>query len=236
MLRLRQIALVTSELRPVERDICDQLGLEMCYRDPGLSHFGLRHGLYAIGDQLLEVVAPKQPSTTAGRFLDRRGGDGGYMVLLQTDNLDQHRSRVQAQGMRIVHDGGLNQKNAAIHGIHLHPKDVGGAILSLDQADPPESWLWAGQDWEYHSLDGVVSEIVAIDIQADDPDRLAQRWAKAIDRPAQNGAIELDDAQIRFVQATDGRGDGLIAADLRASDRNRAGEALEICGFTFRLI
>lgn len=236
MLRLRQIALVTSELRPVERDICDQLGLEMCYRDPGLSHFGLRHGLYAIGDQLLEVVAPKQPSTTAGRFLDRRGGDGGYMVLLQTDNLDQHRSRVQTQGMRIVHDGGLNQKNAAIHGIHLHPKDVGGAILSLDQADPPESWLWAGQDWEYHSLDGVVSEIVAIDIQADDPDRLAQRWGKAIDRPAQNGAIELDDAQIRFVQATDGRGDGLIAADLRASDRNRAGEALEICGFTFRLI
>ena len=236
MLRLRQIALVTSELRPVERDICDQLGLEMCYRDPGLSHFGLRHGLYAIGDQLLEVVAPKQPSTTAGRFLDRRGGDGGYMVLLQTDNLDQHRSRVQTQGMRIVHDGGLNQKNAAIHGIHLHPKDVGGAILSLDQADPPESWLWAGQDWQYHSLDGVVSEIVAIDIQADDPSRLAQRWAKAIDRPAQNGAIELDDAQIRFVQATDGRGDGLIAADLRASDRNRAGEALEICGFTFRLI
>ena len=73
MLRLRQIALVASELRTVEQDICEQLGLEVCYRDPGLSQFGLRHGLYAIGDQLLEVVAPKLPGTTAGRFVERRG-------------------------------------------------------------------------------------------------------------------------------------------------------------------
>jgi hypothetical protein len=58
MMRLRQIALVTSDLRAIERAICSELGLEVCYRDPGLSQFGLRHGLYAIGDQLLEVVAP----------------------------------------------------------------------------------------------------------------------------------------------------------------------------------
>ena len=77
MMRLRQIAVVTEDLRGIEREICDQLGLEVCYRDPGLSHFGLRHGLYAIGDQILEVVAPKQPGTTAGRFLERREGEGG---------------------------------------------------------------------------------------------------------------------------------------------------------------
>ena len=77
MMRLRQIALVTSDLRKVEREICNELGLEVFYRDPGLAQFGLRHGLYAIGDQLLEVVAPRQAETTAERFLARRGGDGG---------------------------------------------------------------------------------------------------------------------------------------------------------------
>ena len=76
-MRLRQIALVTPELRGVEQEICTKLGLEVCYRDPGLSHFGLRHGLYAIGDQILEVVAPKGPGTTAERFLDRRQGGKG---------------------------------------------------------------------------------------------------------------------------------------------------------------
>ena len=125
MMRLRQIALVTEDLRGVEREVCNQLGLEVCYRDPGLSHFGLRHGLYAIGDQLLEVVAPKQPGTTAGRFLQRRGGEGGYMVLLQTDNVAQHKTRLEDQGVRIVHDGKLSEHGTSIHGIHLHPKSVG---------------------------------------------------------------------------------------------------------------
>ena len=73
-MRLRQIALVTPELRDVEHEICDKLGLEVCYRDPGLSHFGLRHGLYAIGDQILEVVALKQPVRLQSAFL--KGGVG----------------------------------------------------------------------------------------------------------------------------------------------------------------
>ncbi|MEM7002687.1 MAG: VOC family protein [Pseudomonadota bacterium] len=234
-MRLRQIALVAPELRPVEQEICTQLGVEVCYRDPGLAHFGLRHGLYAIGDQLLEIVAPRQPGTTAGRFLDRRGA-GGYMVLLQAEDVPAHKARLEAAGMRIVHDGQVNEHGASIHGIHLHPKDVGGAILSLDEAVPAESWLWAGHDWQYHVLRDVVGSISAIDIQADDPDALAQRWALAIGRPANNRLIELDDALIRFVPATDGRGDGLAAADLVAADRHRAGEVLQIGGFDFRLV
>ena len=79
-MRLRQIALVTTELKQTEKEICEKLDLEVCYRDPGLSHFGLRHGLYAIGDQILEVVAPKQNGTTAGRFIEQRGGDGGCLL------------------------------------------------------------------------------------------------------------------------------------------------------------
>lgn len=236
MMRLRQIALITAELRGIESEICDQLGLEVCYRDPGLSQFGLRHGLYAIGDQLLEVVAPKQPDTTAGRFLDRRGGEGGYMVLLQTDELEEHKTRIENAGTRIIHDGDIKGHDAYIRGIHLHPKDVGGAILSIDQAVPTESWLWAGPDWRYHSLDNVVTNIVAIDIQADDPVAMAARWAKAVGRPVKDCIMELDDAQIRFVSATDGRGDGLASADFLATDRSRTGEILTICGFQSQLV
>lgn len=235
-MRLRQIALVARDLRPVERDICDQLGLEVCYRDPGLSHFGLRHGLYAIGDRILEVVVPKAPNTTAERFLNRRGGDGGYMVILQTDDVQREKDRVTDDGFRIVHDGGTSGDGASIRGIHLHPKDVGGAILSIDQADPVESWGWAGYDWRYHSLDGVVTDLVAVDIQSDDADAMAERWANAVGRPVVDRVMELDDAQIRFVNAADDRGDGLVAADLVASDRGRAGESLDICGCRFNLV
>lgn len=243
-MRLRQIALVATELRAVEEAIRAELGLEVCYRDPGLAAFGLRHGLYPIGDHILEVVVPKQPGTTAERFLERRGGEGGYMVLVQTDDLDAERARVTAAGFRIVHDGGVTQPatasgeaGATIHGIHLHPKDVGGAILSIDQADPPTSWGWAGYDWEYHSRTEVVSDLVAVDVQAAEPADLAQRWGRALDRTVgSDNRIVLDDAEIRFVADADGRGDGLAAADLVATDRARAGETIELGGFRFRLV
>ncbi|MGH1488421.1 MAG: VOC family protein [Acidimicrobiales bacterium] len=252
-MRLRQIALVASDLRSVEEALIQQLGLEMCYRDPGLAGFGLRHGLYPIGDHILEVVVPRQPGTTAERFLERRGGDGGYMVLVQTDDLDRERSRVIDDGFRIVHDGGTVQPTMApgesparIHGIHLHPKDVGGAILSIDQSDPPESWGWAGYDWEYHSRTDVVNDLTAIEIQADDPDEMASRWARALahdlggnkvdGEQADGREIVLSDATIRFVEATDGRGDGLAAVDLAATDRGRAGETIDICGTRFNLV
>jgi len=232
-MRLRQIALVARELRPVETAICDSLGLEVCYRDPGLSVFGLRHGLYPIGDHILEVVVPKQPNTTAERFLDRRGGDGGYMVIVQVDDIDDERARLDAADMRIVFEA----KADGMHGLHLHPKDVGGAILSIDQATPPESWAWAGQDWQYHRREEIVNDLVAVEMQAEDPDAMAKKWSAALGKPISEGRrIELEDATIRFVLDEDGRGDGLAAADVVATDRGRAGETLELCGFRFNLV
>ena len=80
-LRLRQIALVAEKLAPVEAELTDVLGIAVCYNDPGVAHFGLENALLPIGNQLLEVVAPIQENTAGGRYLTRRGGNGGYMVI-----------------------------------------------------------------------------------------------------------------------------------------------------------
>ena len=232
-MRLRQIVTVARDLRPVERQLIDAFDLEVCYRDPGLAHFGLRHGLYAIGDRLLEVVAPAQPGTTAERFLDRRGGDGGYMVIVQVDDdLDVHRDRMRDLGVRVVHEATV----PGIEGLHLHPGDVGAAIVSIDKADPPEAWPWAGRDWEYHSASRVVDDIVGITIEAAEPERMAARWASVLDRTVSaDGTIELDDAVVRFVPVGD-RGDGFAGFDLRAIDRSRVGETFAIGGVEIGLV
>lgn len=65
----------------------------------------------------------------------------------------------------------------------LHPKDVGGAIVSIDRASPAESWGWAGHDWQYHRREDVVNDLVAVEIQADDPERMAERWSLALGKP-----------------------------------------------------
>ena len=58
-----------------------ELGLDEPFRDPGVGVFGLENAVFAVGDTFLEVVAPVQPDTTAGRYLQRRGGDSGYMAI-----------------------------------------------------------------------------------------------------------------------------------------------------------
>ena len=233
MIRLRQLVTVAADLRSTEQAITEALDVEVCYRDPGVGHFGLRHGLYTIGDRLLEVVVPKQEGTTAGRFLERRGGDGGYMVIVQVDDLAAHKARLAETDIRIVFEAGA----PGMQGLHLHPADVGGAILSIDQADPPESWAWAGPDFAYHANSSVAADMVGAEIQGDDPDALAASWSVALGLPVTTDrTIELDDAVLRFVAATDGRGDGLAAIDVLAVDRSRAGETLELSGARFNLV
>src|SRR5678815_2752977 len=90
-MRLRQIALVGRDLDAAEADIRAVLGLDYAYDDPGVAKFGLKNAVFPVGETFLEVVSPKEPGTTAGRLLEKRGGDGGYMVILQVEDIAEAR-------------------------------------------------------------------------------------------------------------------------------------------------
>src|SRR5207237_4633997 len=99
---IRQVALVARELEPVVADLTAVLGIEVAFRDPGVAAFGLHNAVMPIGETFLEVVSPVREGTTAGRLLDKRGDDGGYMVILQTADLRPDRARLGPLGVRIV--------------------------------------------------------------------------------------------------------------------------------------
>ena len=246
-MRIRQVALVAGQLEPAVDALRAVLGVEVAYRDPGVGVFGLENALLSVGDTFLEVVSPMRPDTSAGRFLARRGGDGGYMVILQSDDLTKDRRRVEELGVRIVWETALED----IATIHLHPRDVGGAILSLDEARPPESWRWAGPDWRATIRSDVVSGIVGVELQARDPATLAARWSRLLARPVGVGedgspAITLEGGTLRFARDQDGRGEGVSGLDVAALDPARAlhaarqqglpvvGECVSVCGTRLR--
>src|SRR5262245_61392046 len=135
-MRLRQIALVVGDLEKNVDDLRAVLGLEVCYRDPGVAEFGLHNALLPIATSFLEIVSPQQPGTTAGRLLEKRRGDGGYMVIVQTDDLARDRKRVEELGIRVGWQAEL--PDAAT--IHLHPRDAGGASPSPHPMRPPGPW------------------------------------------------------------------------------------------------
>ncbi|MBI3770818.1 MAG: VOC family protein [Deltaproteobacteria bacterium] len=222
-MRLRQVALVARELDPVVEDCCAVLGVEVAFRDPGVEMFGLRNAVMPIGDTFLEVVSPIIDDTTAGRFLERRGGDGGYMVIVQTEDLDVDRRRLAALGVRTIFAVAFED----IATMHLHPRDVGGAILSLDVAHPPESWRWAGPTWRAAARRDVSVALAAVEIQAGDAAAMAERWGVVLGRESRRVAdgtfaIALDAGAIRFAPPRDARGDGVAALEVRMHDRARA--------------
>lgn len=222
-MRLRQIALVGEDLAAAKADIVAVLGLGADYPDPGVAVFGLRNAVWPVGDTFLEVVSPQQEGTTAGRLLEKRGGDGGYMVILQLEGeMAAARRRMADIGVRIVHQTDRDEGRVAYS--HLHPRDVGGAILSLDVMVPKERWEWGGPHWRENVRTETSLGIIGAELQAENPDAMSARWAQVLDLPRDETAagwrIRLEGGEIRFVPAHDGRGDGLGAFEVKVRDPN----------------
>jgi hypothetical protein len=225
-LRLRQVVVVAPELGPALEELRDGLGVEPCYHDPGVAEFGLENVLFPVGDQFLEVVAPVEEGTTAGRLLERRGGPGGYMLIVQCDDLDRRRARLDGVGARVIWQADLPD----IRGTHLHPKDIGGAIVSIDEAMPWGSWRWAGPSWQDHVRTETVTAVTSVMVGAADPAAMAARWAEVLDLTlADDRTVATDDASIRFAPAGP-RGEGLDEITFAAADPGRAGASVELCG------
>ncbi|MEM9564325.1 MAG: VOC family protein [Actinomycetota bacterium] len=235
-MRLRQIAVVTEDLRQSALDIGAVLGVEACHIDPGVATFGLKNTLWPIGTQFLEVVTPFQDGTAGGRYLDRRGGDGGYMCICQVDDVERRRQRAAELGIRTAFE--LSDRESGHDGFQLHPGDTGGTFWEMDQmlgeAGDAEGGPWypAGPAWEPFVRTDRVDGITAAEIQSPEPEPLAQRWSAMAEidleaDPAGHPMLPLDNATIRFVEATDGRGEGLGGIDVSATDRDAVLRAAE---------
>jgi hypothetical protein len=218
--RLRQVVVVTRDLEGVTARLRRELDLPEPFVDPGVGEFGLENRVLAAGRDFLEVLTPVREGTAGGRHLERRGGDSGYMAIFELGGfaeLAAARSRVADLGMRIVWQADLDD----IAGTHLHPADVGAAIVSLDAAVPPESWHWAGPSWRGGAPAAALAGgggIASLTVAARDPLSVAERWAAALGVPATAEAtIDLPDAGqvLRFVASGQGDGDGVVGVGLR---------------------
>ena len=228
--RLRQVVLVAAELEPVAERLREELGLGEPFADPGVAEFGLRNAVFAIGDTFVEVVSPQRPDTAAGRHLERHGGDGGYMLIFQLDELEAARARAADLGVRVVWQIDLPD----MAGTHLHPSDVPGAIVSLDRPVPAEAWRWGGPDWTGRAGTGAPGWVCGATISVRDPEAVAQRWGEVLGVAPRDGALELDGGRVQFAEDPEQRGLTRIGITLPAHLR-RDRDAVEIGGVRFTL-
>jgi len=192
--------------------------------------------VFALGDCFLEIVSPAQPDTAAGRYLARHGGDGGYMVMFDLEDLDAARRRAESGGIRVVWRIDLPD----ISGTHLHPADMRGAIVSIDGSRPYGSWRWGGPDWTGRIGRGAPGRLRGVTVAVADPSAVAARWAEVLGVPALldgQARLALEDAEVRFVPAGSRTAEGLseLVVEL-PPDVRRGRELSDVGGVRVRLL
>ena len=217
-MRVRQLVLVANERDEIVNNLEKLFNIQVSFYDPGIKFFGLENAVLPVGDTFLEVVSPIEEGTTAGRYLERRGGDGGYMVIIQVEDFDSTKKRVEMNNMRVVYES----EDPKARAIHLHPKDVGGAILSLDFMDPENSWKWAGENWESKISTDIVEQLTGVFIQSENPQNMLRKWEAAlgIKGTQENDGltINLGSSRVVFVKDTNARGEGPYAFEIKVKD------------------
>jgi hypothetical protein len=248
-LRLRQICLVAPHLEPAISDIAGIMGLSVCYRDGNVAKYGLENALLPIDTILLEVVAPFQPGTAAGRFLDKTGGRGGYMAIFCCDHPDARGKHAEQIGVRVANVIG----HSPYHGVQLHPRDCRAAFIEFNHTDGSDDILGsyppAGPDWQKSIRKDVTQALIGVEMQSPDPKGLAEHWGRIIEIPvtetrAGEPELKLPNCSFRFVN---GASDIMSGLTFRVSDiakvRDAAkakghavsGDSFELGGVTFRL-
>jgi hypothetical protein len=190
--------------------------------------------VFAHVDCFLDVISPTQPGTAAGRYLGRHGGDGGYMVIFDLEDLEGARSRAQESGVRVVWQIDLPD----ISGTHLHPADMSGAIVSLDESRPYGTWRWGGPQWTGQTGSGADGRLAGITVAVADPAAVAARWAHVLGvraSAAGEPTLALEDAEVRFTQASDESAQGLIEIAVELPPELRGGDQpIEVGGVLLR--
>ena len=223
MLNIRQIALVARDDVAAAEELIDVLGLAIGYHDPHIANLGLHNTLLPIGTQLLEIVAP-----------GRRGHHGRALPRAAQRRRAATWSSPRPTTTRRV--GPVSTSSASASS--ASSTTTTSRTCSCTRATPVgRSWRsttrsaartrWArgarpARDWQQAIRTDLVSAITAAEMQCDDPDKVATRWSEIveIDRADVDGVptIPLDNATLRFVPITDGRGEGLGGIDLACAD------------------
>jgi hypothetical protein len=248
-LRLRQICLVAPRLEPVISDIAGIMGLHVCYRDGNVAKYGLENALLPADTILLEVVAPFQPGTAAGRFLDKTGGRGGYMAIFCCDDPDARGRHAEKIGVRIANVIG----HAPYHGVQLHPRDCRAAFIEFNHTDGSDDILGpyppAGPDWQKSIRKDVTQALTGVEMQSPDPAGLAGHWGRILGIAVSSGAggapeLKLPNCAFTFVKGDSEIMSGLtfrvgdvahVLGAAKAKGRAVLGNAFDLGGVTFHL-
>ncbi|EEH34939.2 hypothetical protein PAAG_05986 [Paracoccidioides lutzii Pb01] len=240
--RLRQIALVSLNLKRAEHLLTKVIGTEVVFVDPGVEKWGLENILVGIGGDFIEVVSPTKPNTTAGRLLSKRG-DGGYMIIMQTVDARQQRAHIESRDLgKVIY---MHEHEDSVC-IQYHPKGIrGGVIPELDsyEATPANPtpvtsrfspWHACGKNYSSYSkgmnntadlyLTGVTCRLAPGD---KDIDAALDQWKATFGIAGNRDYLQFTNVSMRFLPGMEGQSAGLMDITIAVQGEERLKEIFD---------
>ena len=181
------------------------------------------------------MVAPFQPGTAAGRFLDKTGGRGGYMAIFCCDDPDERGAHAKAMGVRTANV----IDHAPYHGVQLHPRDCRAAFIEFNHTDGSDDILGpyppAGPDWQKSIRKDVTQALIGVEMESPEPQGLAEHWGRIIGIAVskdQRGEpeLKLPNAGFRFVKGASRHHERADVSGRRCRQGARCGQGEGLCG------
>jgi hypothetical protein len=234
--RVRHYVIAARDLEATCDEIYDYLDLEPApqdHREDGsqvTEQYGFRTHMMRVGTTMLEVVSPIRERHELQKFFVEQGGDGGFMVVMQTYDDDALLARADAAGLP------LRFEIPDFLGQHLMQFDyqVLGTRFEHYPYTPEDNWWGDPLNGAYNDP-GAVADIVGATVAVNDPAAIAELTSTVFIGTREANAVRFIDRRIEFVPPVDGK-QGLNALHLTVRDRARAGEAKRIANVDFRLV
>jgi len=131
--RLNHVAIAVPDLAAAAALYRDTLGASVT-APQDLPEHGVAVVFVDVGNTKIELLAPLGEASPIAAFLDKNPAGGMHHVCYEVDDILAARDRLKAGGARVLGDG--NPKVGA-HGkpvLFLHPKDLFGTLVELEQA------------------------------------------------------------------------------------------------------
>ncbi len=131
--RIDHVGIAVSDLDAAIAFYADTFGLVSVHEETN-SEQGVREAMLAPPDAAadttrIQLLAPLQPDSTIGRFLDR-SGPGVQQLAYTVADLDAACAELRAKGVRLLYDE-PRSGTAGSRINFVHPKDAGGVLVEL---------------------------------------------------------------------------------------------------------
>ena len=131
--RLNHVAIAVPDLAAGTAVYRDLLGATVSAPQPEPDH-GVTVVFVELGNTKIELLEPLGEASPIGKFLAANPSGGIHHVCYEVDDIMAARDRLTAEGARVLGDG---EPKIGAHGkpvLFLHPKDVLGTLVELEQA------------------------------------------------------------------------------------------------------